>query len=284
MTALRYEARAGLDLRLLRAAVFTVATVALSAAGHRMASATAVPLWTLAAGFLAVFSVAAPLAGRARSLGGISALLAVGQVALHTLFEAGQQSTAMPHGQVDTSVMTHAVKLLYGSAGAAGMHAGHGHSMVAGHHEMPGGDMTAGPDLAMAQGAVEAAGTPGGAGGLAAVLHGLPVLPSLPMTLGHVLAAVATGWLLRRGELAVFRLVSLSVLSAQCVVEAALVRTLRGALALVRALRSGLVGARPAGPCPRRTSASESPPRTAALQHTVIRRGPPPVGACALAA
>ncbi|MCZ0980428.1 hypothetical protein O1L60_19450 [Streptomyces diastatochromogenes] len=36
------------------------------------------------------------------------------------------------------------------------------------------------------------------------------VLPGLPMLLGHLLAALATGWLLRRGDRALGRLVELS--------------------------------------------------------------------------
>ncbi|MGB8941208.1 MAG: hypothetical protein WCD21_13380, partial [Streptomyces sp.] len=81
-----HETRTGVDLRLLRAAVFAVLCVVLSAGGHVLASCAAVPLWTLGVGFLAVFALAAPLAGRERSLPGIAALLAAGQVGLHALF------------------------------------------------------------------------------------------------------------------------------------------------------------------------------------------------------
>jgi hypothetical protein len=74
-------------------------------------------------------------------------------------------------------------------------------------------------------------------------MTGSAVWPSLPMVLGHVLAAVAAGWLLRHGDLALLRLAELSTCSAHSVAEGALVRSLRGALALVRALRAGLPGA-----------------------------------------
>ncbi|NEA95600.1 hypothetical protein G3I22_25455, partial [Actinospica acidiphila] len=72
----------------------------------------------------------------------------------------------------------------------------------------------------------------------------------------------------------------------QGVAEGALVRSLRGALALVRALRAGLPGAPEAGPVTPRTALLEPlPPRSTGLHHTVIRRGPPAAAsALALAA
>jgi hypothetical protein len=291
MTAPRqYEARAGFDLRLLRATVFTVACVVLSAAGHSLASGATVPVWSLAVGCLALFCVAVPLAGRSRSLGGITALLAVGQLALHALFGIGQHGMTMPHSRPETSLMTHAARLMSsthamgmmpggdrkmlhgGGAGGTGMGAGAG----------VGSGMVADGGVAAGHGMAAGAGVPGGTvDGSAPLLHALPMLPSLPMLLGHLLAAVVAGWLLRRGDLAVFRLVALSV---QGVAEAALVRALRAALVLVRALRSGLPGVRTVGPRPWRTPDTlPAPPRTVALQHTVIRRGPPPA-ACTLAA
>ncbi|MGC3002234.1 hypothetical protein ACPF8X_28615, partial [Streptomyces sp. G35A] len=55
--------RSGRGLRILRAAVFAAVCVVLAGAGHTLASCTAVPLWTLGAGFAAALAVAAPLAG-----------------------------------------------------------------------------------------------------------------------------------------------------------------------------------------------------------------------------
>lgn len=259
MTALHPRtARSGAELRILRAAVFAAVCVVLAGAGHALASCASIPLWSLGAGFAAVFAVAAPLAGRERSLAGIAGLLSLGQVALHALFGFGQHGTASAAGTseaVDAALVERAARLLCGVTTAAispaqarrvladaglAPHAAH-----AGHHP--------------AAGAVDA--------GTAASL-----LPSLPMLLGHVLAAVAAGWVLRHGDLALLRIARLSA-------DASLVRSLRGALALVRALRSG--PANPAGPEPRvvRTAYEELPaPRTSALQHTVIRRGPPSRG------
>jgi hypothetical protein len=93
------------------------------------------------------------------------------------------------------------------------------------------------------------------------------------MLLGHVLAALAAGWQLRRGDQALLRLIEQS---AHGVDVGALVRSLRGALALIRALCAGLPTAPGTGPRFWRTadSAPFTPPTTA-LQHTVIRRGPP---------
>ncbi|GAA3053597.1 hypothetical protein GCM10020000_39360 [Streptomyces olivoverticillatus] len=56
---------------------------------------------------------------------------------------------------------------------------------------------------------------------------------SLPMVLGHLLAALVLGWLLRCGEAAVWRAVELSVQSACQLAETAFVRTLGAALALM---------------------------------------------------
>jgi hypothetical protein len=107
-------------------------------------------------------------------------------------------------------------------------------------------------------------------------------MPSLPMLLGHVLAALAAGWLLRHGDLALLRLAELS---AHGVAHVALVRSLRAALALVRALRAGLPGAPEAGPrLPRTDPIAPPAPRTTALRHAVIRRGPPAADGLVLAA
>jgi hypothetical protein len=120
------------------------------------------------------------------------------------------------------------------------------------------------------------------AGSSMAMSMSMSVLPSLPMLLGHVLAAVAAGWVLRRGDMALLLLMRLS---AHGVAEGALVRSLRGALALVRALRAGLPGTPGAAPrTPRSALLAPPKPRTTALQHTVIRRGPPSSTALVLAA
>ncbi|MEV0491199.1 hypothetical protein [Streptomyces atratus] len=264
------DARAGAGLRLLRAAVFTAVCVALSAAGHALASCASVPWWTLLAGFLGVFAVVVALAGRERSLPSIAAALAGGQLALHTLFGLGTHSASATPTQAaagDSSLIRFAAGLVCG-AGPAQLNAADAHRIVS----------DAGIDPATVTGmghpSMAAAGT--GPTALAGPLTDL--LPSLPMLLGHLLAALATGWLLRRGEIALFRLARLSAYGAQQLAAGARLRALRAALVLVRALRAGLPDEAATGPRTLRTAADAPAPVTGdPLQHQVIRRGPPPV-------
>ncbi|MFJ9816018.1 hypothetical protein ACIRU3_12210 [Streptomyces sp. NPDC101151] len=259
-------ARPGAGLRILRAAVFAAVCVVLAAAGHTLASCARVPLWTLGAGFLGSLLLVAPLAGRQRSLPGIAALLALGQTVLHTLFGLGQHGTsaAMPMGPADGSLsdgalVERAARLVCGSSPSA-LTPGHAYRLLLDARLIDSSGQAAGTMPAMHH-MGDAAGSPA------------PLLPSLPMLLAHVLAAVAVGWLLRRGDLALLRLIELS---AHGVAEGALVRSLRGALALAHALCAGLLPAPEPGPRGCRTARDEAPaPHTTALQHTVIRRGPP---------
>ncbi|MFI9250704.1 hypothetical protein [Streptomyces sp. NPDC053069] len=278
-------ARPGAGLRILRAAVFAAVCVALSACGHTLASCASVPLWTLGAGFLGCLLLVVPLAGRARSLPGIAALLALGQGALHTLFVLGRHGTAMAPGGMtsggmasggmamtapgargsslsDTALVEQAARFLCGSNPTA-LTPGRAFHVLLTAHLID----RSGRPVTVLGGVYRTQDTAGSAAGL---------LPSLPMLLGHVLAAVAVGWLLRRGDLALLRLIELS---AHGVAEGALVRSLRAALALAHALCAGLLPASAPRPGGRRTARDDAPgPHTTALQHTVIRRGPPAAG------
>ncbi|MGW4223978.1 hypothetical protein ACWEG1_10965 [Streptomyces bauhiniae] len=265
-------ARPGPRVRLLRAAVFAAVCVVLAAAGHTAASCANVPLWTLGAGFAGSLLVMAPLAGRARSVPAIAALLTLGQVALHTLFGLGQH-TAQPmasmgaahSGAADDAMVQRAAQLLCGS-GPATLTPGHAYRLLLDAR------------LIDASGRFTGHAATGGhtsdmAGSSAGSMPSALSLLSLPMLLGHLLAALALGWLLRRGDLAVLRLVELST---HGVAEGALVRSLRAALALTRALYAGLLPATGPAPRPRRAERDEAPaPPAAVLQHSVIRRGPP---------
>ncbi|GGS58904.1 hypothetical protein [Streptomyces cinerochromogenes] len=268
-------ARPGAGLRILRAAVFAAVCVALAACGHTLASCAGVPLWTLCAGFLGSLLLVAPLTGRARSLPGIAALLALGQTVLHTLFGLGQHGAAVASGGMpaasmtgggttggvlsDSALVERAARLVCGSAPA---------SLTPGHAFR----------LLLDARLIDRAGRPTAALGTMEHAHDATgasagLLPSLPMLLGHLLAALAVGWLLRCGDLAVLRLIKLS---AHGVAEGALVRSLRAALALTHALCAGLLPATGPGPRGPRADRDEAPaPHTAVLQHTVIRRGPP---------
>lgn len=286
MTARRRRtAPSGSALRMLRAAVFAAVCVVLAGAGHTLASCASVPLWTLGAGFLGVLACAAPLAGRTRSLPGIVALLAVGQTVLHTLFGLGQHTatsaaaSASTAAATDTALIARAARLLCGAPLAAISPAQAQRILSDARISTTTGTGTGGTGMGagsdMGSMSHSADSLASSAGSLTSVL------PSLPMLLGHLLAAVATGWVLRHGDLALLRLMRLS---AHGVAEGALVRSLRGALALARALRAGLPGTPGAAPrVPRACTLVPLRPPATALQHSVIRRGPP-VGALVLAA
>ncbi|MCG7525129.1 hypothetical protein MHW47_11850 [Streptomyces sp. OfavH-34-F] len=262
--------RAGAGLRLLRAAVFAAVCVALSAAGHGLAACAAVPWWTLLAAFLGVLAVAVALAGRERSLPSIAAALAGGQLALHIVFGVGTHTATAGTGAGpgDDALIRFAASIVCG-AGPAQLNAAEARDIVS----------TAGIDPAtVASGAHQhlAAGPSGPLSALSGTL------PSLPMLLGHLLAALATGWLLRRGEVALFRIARLSAHGAQQLAAGARLRALRDAFRLVAALRAGLGDVPETGPRIPRTVADAPRPATGdTLQHMVIRRGPPSVLALA---
>jgi hypothetical protein len=236
--------------------VFTAVCVALSATGHVLAACATVPPWTLAAGFAGVFALVLPFAGRPRSLPAVATSLAAGQLGLHALF--GYAQHRLPAGpRTDELLIGLAARLVCG----------------------PG---TAPPSPAEARRIVTAAGiTPPAHDahtGTAAELWP-ELVPGLPMVLAHLLAALATGWLLRHGDLALLRLAGLSAESAaaaaKALAETARLRSLRAALVLAALLCAGAApGPRP-GAGARRSRASAPPLPAEALHHTVIRRGPP---------
>lgn len=267
--------RAGAGLRILRAAVFTAVCVVLSAVGHALASCATVPWWTICAGFLAVFAVAAPLAGRRRTLPGLATALAVGQLGLHALFGLGQHGAASVSAAVASGSAGSAAAGASAQAASDTSLAALAARLICGGNSVP-------LSPADARQVLETAGLNPAA--LTAPAHDAHAhmaqaaaepstgLFSLSMLLGHLLAALIAGWLLSRGDAALFRLVELSRLAA----PAAPVRALRTALAFVRALGAGLPGTPGGVPRAQRTTADRAVAsgRTA-LQHTVIRRGPP---------
>ncbi|MET7499628.1 hypothetical protein [Streptomyces microflavus] len=295
-------AHAGAGLRLMRAAVFTAVCVVLSAAGHAFAAGTPVPAWTLVAGFLGVLAVAAALAGRERSLPSIAGALAGGQVALHVLFAYGSHGSAQavaasaPRGSGENTLIRFAAGLVCGG-GAGQLDAADAHRIVTtagidpstlsqghGHLASAGAATAAAPDggpglaSAVADGGsgLASAVTDGGSGVASVYASVTALLPALPMFLAHLLAALAAGWLLRRGEAALFRLARLSAHGAQELAAGARLRSLRAALALVRALRAGAREQLVCGPRALRTADDEPAPATGdPLQHLVVRRGPP---------
>lgn len=267
--------------------MFTAVCVVLSATGHVLAACQAVPWWTLVIAFAGVFAVAAPLAGRARSLPAIALALTGGQLALHALFGMSQQHLTMRAGADDVLVRM-AAKLICG-AGPASLSPGDAHRIVteAGIDPatLPGG-LAQGGHLHGSSADTAARTAAGAADGAVGATGLLPELPTLPMFLAHLLAALATGWLMRRGDLALARLATLSAHGhglgdgfGEAVADNARLRALRAALGLVRALRAGLpvtpAPGRHEQPAPHRDTPPSYTGRT--LQHSVIRRGPPAV-------
>ncbi|MDH6113823.1 hypothetical protein P3T36_005665 [Kitasatospora sp. MAP12-15] len=229
--------RAGFGLRAVRAVPFATVCVALAAAGHVLATGagTAIPLPALLFGWLAVGAAAVGTAGSERSLPALCGGLGVAQLALHMLF---------------THLSPHA------ASGASGIAEMTGMSDMAG---MPG-------MAAVQQPAAASVGT-------AAVAPHAGLLGMSPqMFAAHLLAALAAGWWLRRGEAAIWRLVRLGAKAAEAAGRAC-AAALRGAR-LLAAARPGGWAAPPARPIPPGTDDGwlRLP---APLRHSVIRRGPP---------
>lgn len=276
-----------MDLRLTRAALFAAVCVVLAAAGHTLASGgRTIPLWALAAGWFAVFALVVPMAGRERSWAGIWVTLLGGQLVLHSLFGHGLFNPGHGHGASAPpgpgTMEALAGRLLCGPSTGHGALTGGAMTMSGG--PMSGGTMTMPDGTTMAASAhaeqiVRGAGlAPDGITGAAYGHSGLAALPgsALPMLLGHLAAALVAGWLLWRGERALWRLVGLAERAAVEVSDGP-VFALRNAIILLKALRKGL-SACPTPPGGAGTADTCEPPFTGCsvlLLHCVIRRGPP---------
>ncbi|MFF7792469.1 hypothetical protein [Streptomyces sp. NPDC007991] len=82
----------GIQLRAVRAALFTAVVVTLSTASHVLLSQVPLPMGTVAAVGATVFVIAYALAGRERSFGRIAALLIPLELAADTVFTTGQHA------------------------------------------------------------------------------------------------------------------------------------------------------------------------------------------------
>ncbi|MCX4862187.1 hypothetical protein OG426_10270 [Streptomyces canus] len=258
--------RAAADLRLLRAAMFSAVCVTLSAAGHVVASGTWIPLWSLAAGWAGVLCVVGPLAGRERSLSGIALTLLTGEIGLHLLYCLGQSSATSGRADDRSSrVVTLAERLLCGGQSA---------HLTAQQAARVLRQARIDPARA-ADGAHTMSGMAGMAGQGAHTMSTASML-TLPMLAAHLAAAVVTGWLLRRCEVALWGAVRLPVLWAGQVARLVLLGCLSGLLSAARLpavaalleLLSALTRHRAVDDRMRR-------PRAVGLLTCVIRRGPP---------
>ncbi|MFC1431142.1 hypothetical protein ACEZDB_10825 [Streptacidiphilus sp. N1-3] len=274
-------------LRALRALPFAVVCVAVSALGHDLAGGGAVPCGTLLLSGLAVWALAAVLAGRERSMPSIAAGLAVGQLGLHLLFHRLAMSGGGMAGMGGMNGMADMPGMGGGATGSAA-HSGSGAlaalaaKLLCGPGGAPAG-LTLPPGSTAAQIVSRAGIDPH------LVLASTPQLPGWAhtaylgltplMLLGHLLAAVVAGWWLRRGEAAVWRVLRVTAQLTETLAQtwSAPLRTL---LALAAGWLRGLLGQ--LGP----DAGARFRPmdgevrvrlRTTWLRHQLIRRGPPSV-------
>ncbi|MDX3312409.1 hypothetical protein P1S61_25710 [Streptomyces sp. ME08-AFT2] len=226
---------AGWGARTVRAAVFAAVCVLLAALGHVLMSGSAVPWWTMSAGFAATAGVGWTLTGRERGLPLVVSVVVVAQGALHSAFSWGRSAapasgngsaaqdmsmSGMPTGSMSMDAMD------MGSLGSMGsMSMGHAaHAEHLGH-----------------------------------MGHGAGGMSSAGMLAAHTLAALLTGLWLAHGERAAFRLL----------------RTVAGRLAAPLFLPFAALPVPPRRPSLRPTrERAERIPRLA-LTHTIISRGPP---------
>jgi hypothetical protein len=164
----------GMQLRGLRAAIFTALVVTLSAASHVLLSRVPLPLTTVAGLSAAVFALAYALGGRERSYWRIAGLLIPLELAADTVFTAGQHACyGSAGGPVTGSLRSVGLDVLCGGTAVGG--------------PLPG---VASPES-----------------GMAALLNSpAPALPWLLLAAHVSVGLLAAAWL-RRGEAALARLV-----------------------------------------------------------------------------
>ncbi|MFF9119724.1 hypothetical protein ACF09Y_29815 [Streptomyces massasporeus] len=166
----------GIQLRAVRAALFTAVVVTLSTASHVLLSRAPLPLNTVALLTAAVFVLAYALAGRERSFGRIAALLIPLELAADTILTTGQH-------------------VCYGKAGGP----------VAGPLASVGWDVLCGDGTRVGTPLAQVAGAdPDRLGGLLA--HADPATAWLLLGAHVGVGLVAAAWL-RRGERALAQLV-----------------------------------------------------------------------------
>ncbi|QKW49545.1 hypothetical protein [Streptomyces buecherae] len=228
----------GLASRAIRAATFAAVCVVAAAAGHSLASGTGVSPLALGSAFAGTASAAWWLAGRERGAFAVTGATVVSQLALHVLFSLMDRSASMTaHGHA-------------GHIPGVAYEARAGLSPPTGR---PGAADAAEP-LARPVAGPQGAG-PDGLEGLTPFCHGWGML------LAHVLAALACGLWLWRGERAAYRLG----------------RALAAAVFVpLRIAYRGLVASPRRCPRPRLTRTSRvRRPRQLILRHVLAGRAPP---------
>ncbi|MER5586644.1 hypothetical protein ABT090_34105 [Streptomyces asoensis] len=239
---------AGWGVRTTRAAVFAAVCVLLAALGHVLMSGSAVPWWTLSAGFAVTGGAGWVLAGRERGLAPVVSVVVVAQGALHSAFSWGGASAP----DSGTGLPAH-----QGPGAMSGMSMGSSHMgpMHMGSLHMDAMDMgSPGPLESLSMGHLAHTGQLGHH-----MAHGADGVPSGGMLAAHTLAALLTGLWLAHGERAAFRLL----------------RAVAGWLAAPLRLPLLALPVPPHRPRPRPADErAERVPRLT-LTHTIISRGPP---------
>lgn len=193
----------GRSLRGARAAVFAAMCVGLTAAGHVWMSGRAVPLWALALAFAALIAAGYAVAGRQRGFLPISALMLVGELALHALFCLAQNTGR------SASTAAHAV-----SASASASASIPPLPKFLSGPTVPLSDWLCGMG-AWKSGMTGGAGTSGTLGARLAADVMMSGHGTVGMLAVHGVAGLICAWWLRRGEAAVFQLLRwLAVLTA----------------------------------------------------------------------
>jgi hypothetical protein len=220
-------------LRAVRAALFAAVCVTLSSTSHVLMAHRPLPVPVVAAALAAVFAVAYALGGRGeRGFWAIAGALVPTELAVDTVFTSGQQSCYGPAGGPVTGSWRSLHEAVVCHGGQVG-------------GRLPG--VTAGAATQHVTAQVTQATT--------------SALPWLLLA-AHVAVGLLASWWLRRGEVALHR-----VLRA---VAASAFRPLRLAAAAARAGLGGPARVRQDTARPAATALAAGP-----LLHSVVRRGPP---------
>ncbi|NYI05489.1 hypothetical protein [Allostreptomyces psammosilenae] len=260
--------KAGVAFRAVRAAAFGAVCVLLTAAGHQFASGVPLPVRTLLCAWLLTSLAALAFTGRERSLPAITGALAGAQLLGHLVFSAVERLLAggAPAAGREEGVQAWADRLLCGPRDSAG------HVLLAPGTSLEDVVRRAGLDPAAHPhpGGVDG-GAAGGLGGAGDLLAAATAHLSWTMLLGHLAAALVAGWWLRRGEVAAWRLATLTARHA-----------VRGGVVLLATIGALLTLAgrwRPGGPPvavpPLHHRERHRLPRSPVLRCCVVRRGPP---------
>lgn len=257
--------------------MFSAVCVTLSATAHVVASGAGLPLWSLVSGWAIVLCAVVPLAARERRLPGIALVLLVGELSLHLVFCLAQGGMSATSGSSPNAVVALAERMLCGpgvshltpqSAAAiirrAGLDPASAAALLRQLHGTSGMSQMAASSTGV--GATTATGTH-------AMSFAAMFTPS--MLAAHLAAALVAGWLLRRGEVALWRIVRLEALVVERVAVLSRLAALLAAAFIVALVADVLEECLSAARRRVRTSDGDSRLESVLLAHSLLRRGPP---------